>query len=399
MELTLDFECGGGKSLTRLGDDHWRLETKCDSFGYERYFCVRAIRQKEDRPAVLHLEIHPDAKGMGKSIFATHFPCDIWYDTRKWTRWVPLRHTWEDAVVFRDGWIDLRVPIAPGTEMHIASNVPLRYSDMLGWIGEMVRRHPDRLEFSSIGRSFEGRDIPLLRIRSHRKGAPKVFFMAGQHSGEHSGCWACQGVVEYLLSNISEAREMVERFDWAVVPMFNPDGNVHGWSGATAEDAIRLAAGKTPLNPSLDFADAAQNKQPELHESRLLWNWLCAEFAPDAMVHFHGYMGWRQNGARPGDGIYEIVDWETVFQSKERRDAYSAIKNRLLFETPGHSAHFRITGRTSERMIEHQLATRFGTVGVLYEINVSCGVLEQFQRGPQVLKAMIHALVKDAGWA
>ncbi len=43
----------------------------------------------------------------------------------------------------------------------------------------------------------------------------------------------------------------------------------------------------------------------------------------------------------------------------------------------------------------YQLAEKFGTLGVLYEINVSAGLSEQFQRGPQVLGAVVRALMRD----
>lgn len=393
MKLTLDFECAGGKALQPIGENHWRLETKGDSFGYNRYFCVRVTSEKGEPPATLRLEVHPDGEIGEKSNFITHFPCSIWYDTRNWTRWVPLRHTWEDSVTVLENAVDMRVPIAPGTTMHIASNPPLRYSDLLKWLEATQAGHPGRIEVSRIGQSVEGRDIPVVRLR--REGKPRFFILAGQHAGEHSGSWGCEGIVEYLLSSIAEAREMAEAFDWAIVPMLNPDGNVHGWSGATAEDAMRAATGKPPLNPSMDFKGAAQGREPEYQESRLLWTWLCREFPPDAMLHFHGYMGWRTNGVAPGDGIYSLADLEKRFPDASRRAAYRAILNRLLFETPGHTAHFRTTGGLFEDLIEYQLAEKFGTLGVLYEINVSAGLSEQFQRGPQVLGAAVRALMRD----
>jgi hypothetical protein len=277
--------------------------------------------------------------------------------------------------------------------MYIASNPPLRYSDLLKWLEATQARHPGRIEVSRIGQSVEGRDIPVVRLRG--EGKRRFFILAGQHPGEHSGSWACEGIVEYLLSSISEARELAGAFDWAIVPMLNPDGNVHGWSGATAEDAGRIASGKPPLNPSMDFKGAAQGKEPEYHESRLLWNWLCRAFPPDAMLHFHGYMGWRQNGLAPGDGIYSLTDPEKLFPDPSRGAAYRAILDRLLFETPGHSAHFRTTGRLGEELIEYALGVKFQTLGLVYEINVSTGISEQFQRGPQVLGALARALIRD----
>jgi hypothetical protein len=391
VEVSTDFECGGGKRLARLGDSHWRVEASGDASGYDKYFCVRVTADADGPPAVLRLEVHPDADlgEAGARFFLAQFPSDIWYCAEDWASWRPVGRTWEGAVAFRDRSIDLRVPVAPGARWHVATNPVLRYSDLLAWIDRTRAGHGGRLESTSLGRSAEGREVPLLRLRGARPGRPKLLVLAGQHPSEHCGTWACEGLVEHLLSPIAEAREIADAFDLAVVPMINPDGNVRGLSGANAEG----------INLFSDFAGVADAGRPGATEHRLLWRWLCAEFPPDAILHFHGQMGWSPNRflEHPYDGIYLLTHAEQLYAQPERLAAYRAIQARLRFETPAYTGSWR-EGALGEATIEHQLAVRFGTLSAFYEINSgSVGAFAQYRRGPQVLGAVARALMHDAG--
>jgi AraC-like DNA-binding protein len=387
MKLTTDFESGSG-TVTQLAADHWRLETVSDRFGYNRYFCVRICNDGMKR-RVLHLEIYPDpALGAG-SHFMTHFPSHIWlgeeYGEMYWGRWRPLRHTWEDSVVFHEDHLELCVPVEAGKTLYLATNVPLRYSELTQWIERVLRLHGNAVRAESLGRSVEGRDIPILRLGT--PGRPKLLALAGMHSSEHSGVFGCQGIVEYLTSRIRDARRMVNGFDIAVIPMLNPDGNVHGYSGGTAE---RLA-----LNNSLDFVGAAANQPPQTHENRLLWRWLGEEFTPDFCLHFHAYLGWKRNADFPFDAIY-LLEQPDALLSAPRAAQHRAIVDRLRFETPAFSAHWGITGTFTPDMFEYQLAEHRDTISILYEINAgSVGPSEQFRRGPQVLGEIGRALLDD----
>ena len=61
MKITTDFECGGGKRLTQLEGNHWRVEANGDPSGYNKYFCVRVEADADEAPATLALDVHPDA--------------------------------------------------------------------------------------------------------------------------------------------------------------------------------------------------------------------------------------------------------------------------------------------------------------------------------------------------
>jgi hypothetical protein len=166
--------------------------------------------------------------------------------------------------------------------------------------------------------------------------------------------------------------------------MINPDGNVRGLSGSNAEG----------INMFNDFAEAADGVSPKAREDRLLWDWLCSEFTPDVILHFHGYMGWKATTDHPYDGTYLFRKPEEIYTDPDRLAAYRAIQDRLLFETPAYTSCS--TGWLNEDNLEYQLAAKFGTLSAFYEINTSSvGQLEQFRRGPQVLAAIIRAILRD----
>jgi len=389
MDVTTDFECGGGKRLTRLAEGRWRIEAAGEVDNHNKYFCVKARTHAAEPPAILHLDVYPDSDmgADGAGFFASHFPSHIWYCTGTRNEWLPLRHTWEEAVAFHERHIEVRVPVTGGTELTLASNPPRRYSDMLEWIAGLSADCGVRMRIESIGASAEGRDIPVVRLPGPRPGRPKFLVLAGQHPSEHSGVWASEGIVEYCLSQITEARALADRFDLAVIPMVNPDGNVKGLCAANAE-GVNLCTG---------FAEAAEGVTPNGSENQRLWAWLCDEFRPDALLHFHGGMGWRSFADPPYDGAVLSARPTDRDQAEDARvSAQRAVRDRLLFEAPGLAS--RKGGEVlGPDYLECQLASAFGAVGVLYHVNAGAvGVGEQFRRGPQVFSAMARGL-QDAG--
>lgn len=369
MRLTTDFECGGGHGLTELAPGHWRLEANGDATGYNKYLCVRV-----DEPAPLHLELHPDSRlgAAGSRFFHSHFPSHLWCCLGEWGTFFPLRHRWEDAVTFTDTHIDVRLPLTAADGLYLATNPPLRYSEVLAWA---ARSHARR---ESLGASVEGRELPVLRCGT--PGRPRLLVLAGQHPSEHSGVWAACGIVDWLGSALAEARAVARQFDIAVVPLANPDGNVHGLSGANAEG----------VNLCSTF-----DREPWPHENRLLWDWLAAEFAPDVLLHFHGYMGWRRFAQHPCDGTYQFEQPELHYREPARLAAYRALQDHLEWLTPARSASDYVGPLTAQNL-EWYLAREYGTLCAFYEINsASVAASEQRRRGPQVLGAVARALQQE----
>ena len=385
MKLTTDFECGSGE-LRQVGDAHWRLETVADACGYNKYFCFEIENEKDAPTVALKVDIFPDPRLGEKSHFMGHFPSSIWYSNGDWQRWVPLRNTWEDAVSFHDDHVTLKIPVPPGGKMQIATNVPYRYSALCQWMELLQKSHKASLQIDSIGKSHEGRNIPVLRLG---EGTRRFLVVAGQHASEHSGVWASQGIVEYLLSHIAEARRIREEFDIAVVPMLNVDGNVRGRSGSSPQQFQH--------NNSLDFEGTGRKANPAYIENALLWKWIGESFHPDLLLHFHGYLGRRRIGDEPGDGIYLPARRPDESDDAPRWKLQQAVMDRMMFDTCGNSAHLGIFGETPSKFLDTRLVEAFDTVTVCYECNCgTTGAWSQLRRGTQAFIAMTRAVLLDS---
>lgn len=93
-----------------------------------------------------------------------------------------------------------------------------------------VKAHAPWIIVESIGKSLQGRDIPLLRIStsSMRTNSAKmrVLIFSSQHGNEPSG----KEALLFLLKSIAsgERAEWLEKIDLLIVPSVNPDGNESG---------------------------------------------------------------------------------------------------------------------------------------------------------------------------
>lgn len=88
---------------------------------------------------------------------------------------------------------------------------------------QLEANYPNIVSTEIIGRSFEGRDLLLIRISSGGSNKPTIFGDAGIHARE----WIAPSTALYVINQLVEVPEnsyLYENVDWVFIPVANPDG-------------------------------------------------------------------------------------------------------------------------------------------------------------------------------
>lgn len=84
------------------------------------------------------------------------------------------------------------------------------------------------LQLLAVGKSCEGREIPLLRKGDGGEGKRRLWLIAQQHPGEHMAQWFMEGVIDRLQAADPQIQALLAVADLYLVPNMNPDGAYHG---------------------------------------------------------------------------------------------------------------------------------------------------------------------------
>nr|WP_295899069.1 M14 family metallopeptidase [uncultured Bdellovibrio sp.] len=105
------------------------------------------------------------------------------------------------------------------------------YAEMTDKLRSLTSQYSQIAQMSSIGKTYEGRDIWVVRISgdlAHADSLPAAIFMGGHHAREHLSIELPLYYIEYLLTEYTNGNPRVQRLvngrDIHIIPMVNADG-------------------------------------------------------------------------------------------------------------------------------------------------------------------------------
>ena len=92
------------------------------------------------------------------------------------------------------------------------------------WIDELAVTYSSILTVQSIGQSYEGREMKVVKL-SHQAGNPGIFIESNIHARE----WITSATTTWLLNELLTSsdpavQELLTSYDWYILPVANPDG-------------------------------------------------------------------------------------------------------------------------------------------------------------------------------
>jgi len=138
------------------------------------------------------------------------------------------------------------------------------YDEMVAALRSAAAAHPDITALSAIGTSYEGRDIPIIKISDHAaadEDEPEVLFTCNMHAREHLTAEMCLHIVDRFTSGYGSDQAVtgfVDSREIYVVPMVNPDGITYDISGGQyrgwRKNRQPNANGTTGTDPNRNFS-------------------------------------------------------------------------------------------------------------------------------------------------
>ncbi|WP_216212346.1 M14 family metallopeptidase [Amycolatopsis aidingensis] len=111
------------------------------------------------------------------------------------------------------------------------------YAEMTAALRAAARDYPGLARMSSVGRSYQGRELHMLKISDNAardENEPEVLFTCNQHAREHLTTEMCLHIVDRFTSEYASdptVRQLVDSREIWIIPQVNPDGSEYDIAG------------------------------------------------------------------------------------------------------------------------------------------------------------------------
>lgn len=167
----------------------------------------------------------------------------------------------------------------PSERVWIAHAPPYTLANFKTLSGDLAH-NPD-VTIETIGRSVEGREIPLVTITDRHTGDKDkkvVWLMFRQHAWESGSSWTGEGLMRFVSSDDPVVRQIRRETIVKVLPLCDPDGVFHG--------TVRFNRYGFDLNRNWDVIDPV--KMPEITaERKVISEWVKGGRRVDFFLTLH----------------------------------------------------------------------------------------------------------------
>lgn len=173
------------------------------------------------------------------------------------------------------------------------------YEDLIAFLETQKNKFPDLIKINYLGKSQKGYEIPIVFIQNQKSKEEKVkvFLQGGLHGDEPA---STEGVLYlmYQLLNNEKYQYLLNRLEFAIIPMANIDGFLKQERNAT--NGLDLNRDQTKL------------MAPE----SILLKQAFSNYNPEVALDFHEYNAYRRDFAKMGTfGITSAYDVMFLYSS------------------------------------------------------------------------------------
>ena len=154
-------------------------------------------------------------------------------DGKYWSAWMEIEDaypdSYSDSFTMRESFKQKLVTVA--------IRVPYSYDYEWQYMLKLKEVKRTGVKVHEIGKSVEGRDLYIVEINDPKateeelKDRRVVLIYANEDGDEPDSSWVTQGIINFLISDSDEAKQLLKEVSFLCIPMLDPDGWAHSTYG------------------------------------------------------------------------------------------------------------------------------------------------------------------------